>query len=337
MLMGMSPLVSQAFGAGDRRECRRVMVQGLWLAALRAVPMTVIPLFGLPIARALGQPEGVAQLAGGYLVAIAWGVLLASCLPAFADPVTAFLDVTVIHPDRPETHAMEPHSTVVVAGGRIAAVGRTGDVNVPSAATVVYGKGKFLIPGLVDAHVHFDQSGNLYARPDIADLTRWMPYAKEQARNRARLQETFAAWLRSGVTSVVDIGGPRWTFEVREVAHHYYRALPAGDIALATSWLTRAAQEAERASEHEEAARYFRFALDAVRLLSEPPEAQAEQLKQGLERATRMPRTCSCASITGPPELPWFTDIASCSMPSGSELDTTPGVDCGSLRVASIG
>jgi MATE family multidrug resistance protein len=75
MLMGMSPLVSQAFGAGDRRECRRVMVQGLWLAGLLAVPMTVIPLFGLLIARALGQPEGVAQLAGGYLAAIAWGVL----------------------------------------------------------------------------------------------------------------------------------------------------------------------------------------------------------------------------------------------------------------------
>ncbi len=75
MLMGMSPLVSQAFGAGDRRECRRVMVQGLWLAALLAVPMTVIPLFGLPIARALGQPEEVSLLAGGYLAAIAWGVL----------------------------------------------------------------------------------------------------------------------------------------------------------------------------------------------------------------------------------------------------------------------
>lgn len=75
MLMGMSPLVSQAFGAGDRRECRRVMVQGLWLAALLSIPMTLIPLFGLPIARGLGQPEQVAALAGGYLWAIAWGVL----------------------------------------------------------------------------------------------------------------------------------------------------------------------------------------------------------------------------------------------------------------------
>jgi MATE family multidrug resistance protein len=28
VIMGMSPLVSQAFGAGDREECRRVLVQG---------------------------------------------------------------------------------------------------------------------------------------------------------------------------------------------------------------------------------------------------------------------------------------------------------------------
>jgi hypothetical protein len=45
-----------------------------------------------------------------------------------------------------------------------------------------------------------------------------MPYAKEQARNRARLAATFRVWLASGVTSVVDIGGPMWTFEVREAA-----------------------------------------------------------------------------------------------------------------------
>ncbi|HLM67621.1 MAG TPA: MATE family efflux transporter, partial [Longimicrobium sp.] len=74
-LMGMSPLVAQAYGAGDRGECRRVLVQGLWLATLLALPMTVVSLFGLPVARALGQPEAVARLAGGYLWAIAWGVL----------------------------------------------------------------------------------------------------------------------------------------------------------------------------------------------------------------------------------------------------------------------
>jgi hypothetical protein len=45
-----------------------------------------------------------------------------------------------------------------------------------------------------------------------------MPYAKEDARNRARLAATFKVWLASGVTSVVDIGGPFWNFEVREQA-----------------------------------------------------------------------------------------------------------------------
>ncbi len=74
-LLGMTPLVAQAYGAGDGHECRRVLVQGLWLATLLAVPMTVLCLFGLPIARALGQPDEVARLAGQFLSAIAWGVL----------------------------------------------------------------------------------------------------------------------------------------------------------------------------------------------------------------------------------------------------------------------
>lgn len=74
-LMGMSPLVSQAYGAGDLRETRGVLVQGLWLAVLLAVPMTAAALLGHPITRALGQPAAVVPLAGGYLVALAPGVL----------------------------------------------------------------------------------------------------------------------------------------------------------------------------------------------------------------------------------------------------------------------
>jgi multidrug resistance protein, MATE family len=74
-LMGMSPLVAQAYGARDLPETRRVLVQGLWLALLLAVPMTLAALLGLPLARALGQAEEVARLAGGYLVALAPGVV----------------------------------------------------------------------------------------------------------------------------------------------------------------------------------------------------------------------------------------------------------------------
>ena len=73
-LLGMSPLVSQAYGAGERAECRRVLVQGLWVAALMAGPLSIWLLLGEPLGRALGQTPEVVALAGDYLRALAWGI-----------------------------------------------------------------------------------------------------------------------------------------------------------------------------------------------------------------------------------------------------------------------
>jgi imidazolonepropionase-like amidohydrolase len=44
--------------------------------------------------------------------------------------------------------------TVVVTGNRIAAVGSASSIRIPAAARVVDGRGKFLMPGLWDMHVH---------------------------------------------------------------------------------------------------------------------------------------------------------------------------------------
>lgn len=74
-ILGMAPLVSQAFGAGDRQECRHVLIQGGWLAAVMMVPLFALNLRGEPIARALGQQPIVSELIGGYMGALAWGVL----------------------------------------------------------------------------------------------------------------------------------------------------------------------------------------------------------------------------------------------------------------------
>jgi|SRR5688572_5394705 len=126
--------------------------------------------------------------------------------------------VTVVHPEREGEAAVARDQTVVIDGNRIKAVGPSSTTKTPANATVIDGKGKWLIPGLIDGHVHFFQSGNLYTRPDAADFNKWMPYAKEVERNKARLSETFKVWLASGVTSVIDIGGPMWNFEVREAA-----------------------------------------------------------------------------------------------------------------------
>lgn len=82
-LLGMGPLVSQAFGAGDRETCRRVLVQGLWLSLALAVPLVWLTLRGGDFARLLGQPPAVAELAGRYMAALAWGIPPALLFLAF--------------------------------------------------------------------------------------------------------------------------------------------------------------------------------------------------------------------------------------------------------------
>ncbi len=109
-------------------------------------------------------------------------------------------------------------SVVLVTGGRIVTVGSATQVKVPRGAKTIDARGKWLIPGFVDAHVHFFQSGGLYTRPDIIDLRDRVPYQQELDNIRKRLDYTFSRYLCSGITSVVDVGGPFWNFEVRDIA-----------------------------------------------------------------------------------------------------------------------
>lgn len=64
----------------------------------------------------------------------------------------AFLHVTVIDATgTPE----QPDRTVVISKGRITTIGESGKIRVPQNADVVDARGKFLIPGLWDMHVHW--------------------------------------------------------------------------------------------------------------------------------------------------------------------------------------
>jgi imidazolonepropionase-like amidohydrolase len=126
--------------------------------------------------------------------------------------------VTVVNPEREAKDAAVADATVVISGERIVAVGRRASTPVVAGAIQIDGRGKWLVPGMIDGHVHFFQSGNLYTRPDVADFNAVMPYAREVARNKARLAATFKVWLASGVTGVIDVGGPFWNFDVRTAA-----------------------------------------------------------------------------------------------------------------------
>ncbi|HWP47925.1 MAG TPA: amidohydrolase family protein [Candidatus Limnocylindrales bacterium] len=109
-------------------------------------------------------------------------------------------------------------SVVLIEGNKIIKVGKLKEIPIPQDAQIINAKGKWIIPGLVDAHVHFFQSGGLYTRPDILDLRKYRPYQEELSWIKAHLTDTFARYLRCGVTSVVDVGGPLWNFKVRELA-----------------------------------------------------------------------------------------------------------------------
>ncbi len=153
------------------------------------------------------------------LVALA-GVLAAGghIISATAENVTVINGVTIVHPSQNGAAAVEPGATIVIQGDRIQLAGAGITLELPQGAKIIDGRGKWVIPGLVDSHVHFFQSGNLYTRPDAADFNAVVPYAQEVARNKARLDATFKVWLASGVTGVVDIGGPFWNFDVRDRA-----------------------------------------------------------------------------------------------------------------------
>jgi multidrug resistance protein, MATE family len=74
VIMGMAPLVSQAFGAGDVAACRRVFVQGCWAALLLSVPLGLSLLVGREVSLALGQDAQVAELTGAYMRALVAGI-----------------------------------------------------------------------------------------------------------------------------------------------------------------------------------------------------------------------------------------------------------------------
>lgn len=56
-----------------------------------------------------------------------------------------------------ETATSRPGTTVVVVGNRVKAVGPDGKVDVPAGAEVIDARGKTLLPGLWDMHVHIGQ------------------------------------------------------------------------------------------------------------------------------------------------------------------------------------
>jgi imidazolonepropionase-like amidohydrolase len=145
-----------------------------------------------------------------------WRIAVTSAFgapPGTPPPPRALVGATLIDgsgaPPRPD-------AVVILRGGTIDCAGTRADCPVPDGVEVSDLAGQFIVPGLVDAHVHFSQTGWADGRPDALDLREQFPYEEVQAGLRARPERWFRSYLCSGVTSVFDVGGYPWTWELQE-------------------------------------------------------------------------------------------------------------------------
>jgi imidazolonepropionase-like amidohydrolase len=167
-------------------------------------------------------------------------LIAATCiaLPAASAQVTAFVGSTVI--DGTGRPAIE-NGTVLVTRDRITCVGTSAQCAVPAGATRLDVAGKYLTPGLVDAHVHFSQTGWIDGRPDGLPAPAIYPYPETARALRANPARWYRSYLCTGITAVYDVGGHPWTTALPALAE---RDVMAPHVRAAGPLITHAARSA---------------------------------------------------------------------------------------------
>jgi imidazolonepropionase-like amidohydrolase len=112
---------------------------------------------------------------------------------------------------------IQPGMTIVLKGDRIQQLVKyKATSKIPDSVQVIDGNGKYLMPGMIDGHIHFFQSGGLYTRPDAVNLGKFYSYEKDQQWIRDNHADIMRRYLAVGITTVVDVGGPLSNYEVKK-------------------------------------------------------------------------------------------------------------------------
>ncbi|MGD1922550.1 MAG: MATE family efflux transporter [Pleurocapsa sp.] len=73
VVMGVSPLIAEAYGAGKRTRIKKLARQGFWLVLLLSMPMMIVIAYLDSIMTQLGQTATTVVIANSYLDLILWG------------------------------------------------------------------------------------------------------------------------------------------------------------------------------------------------------------------------------------------------------------------------
>jgi len=124
------------------------------------------------------------------------------------------------------------NANVILRDGKIDCAGTAARCPVPEGIDVTDASGLWIMPGLVDAHVHFSQTGWADGRPDSLDMRATHPYDRTEAELKSDPERYGRSYVCSGVTAVYDVGGYAWTlrlhdrFEPNTLAPHVDAAGP---------------------------------------------------------------------------------------------------------------
>ena len=129
-------------------------------------------------------------------------LLLLLCISAFATKAQLLIRNTSIVDV--ENKKILPPQDLLVQNGAVTAIGKK--LSAPAGVQEIDGTGKWLMPGFVDAHIHFSQSGGMYTRPDAIDLRKYQPYEQEIAWTHQNMESFLRRYTSAGITSVIDVG-----------------------------------------------------------------------------------------------------------------------------------
>ncbi len=159
--------------------------------------------------------------------------LCVACLAAAVSPVEGQESTIVLMGgmvldgyEAPPLH----HGAVVIRDGRIQWVGRAVDVEVPDGARVVDTRGKTILPGLIDLHVHVDLLGH-------GSYEDWYAFIGGTDRLVEVAELSALQMVRAGVTTAVDLGAPLEVSSVRDRIQD--GELPGPRLLLSGPWITR--------------------------------------------------------------------------------------------------
>lgn len=120
LLLGLDTLVAHAFGAGDLRECRLVLLQGVYLSAVVAVPLVALLWSSTELLEPGGIDARVVEPTRAYVRALSWSMLPLLLFTCFRRYLQAVGRV------RPIMIALVSANLVNVAGNWILVFGHLG-------------------------------------------------------------------------------------------------------------------------------------------------------------------------------------------------------------------